>query len=108
MSASARDVLKSWWCASRGGNICSKAHLAECGSCSVCADDIISVLSSAGFVVVPREPTEEMMDAAYQAQINEANYEPWPTDPSGAEYVSEWVCARIAYRAMLSAAEGKK
>lgn len=121
MSASAREVLAkahckaTAWCGSDPkhcggpGGVClaTESGLLHGGHYKT-VDQQIDALSAAGFVIVPREPTDVMLEAAYQAQIDDASYEPWPTDPSGAEYVSEWVCARIAYRAMVSAAEGKQ
>jgi hypothetical protein len=57
------------------------------------ADAILTALRAAGYVVVPREPTDEMMFAGAQALAMEMQA------PSG-------VLMGIGYAAMLSAAEG--
>lgn len=84
MSASAREVLGDW--------ILDRDIQLRAGeSVNKQADQIIAALSAAGFVVVPREPTEEMLRASTMLAPT------WDDDAS-----------RRKWSAMLSAAEGKK
>ncbi len=53
--ASARDVIVT------AASDCPKVAIR--GDVYELADDIIAALSAAGFVIVPREPTKQMVDA---------------------------------------------
>lgn len=57
---------------------------------------VLSAIESAGYVIVPKDPTEEMMVAAQKAQGDHSNPDEWLSD-YGAED------ARKLYGAMLSA-----
>lgn len=64
-----------------------------------CANDILAALDAAGYVVVPREPTEAMIDAVvHDADLDiywSYNADGRPGEP------------RDAYRAMIAAQESK-
>lgn len=60
-----------------------------------------AALSESGFVIVPREPTEEMVDAGYAWQCTEWP-EDWHLNPEG--ITSETYIAQNIWPAMLSAA----
>lgn len=65
----------------------------------------LAALSAAGFVVVPREPTEEMIKAYYHAM--DGTHPTAKMNPRKA-LVDHHIKAQKRYRSMLSAAEGKK
>lgn len=43
----------------------------DVGNWDICTDNILAALDKAGYAVVPKEPTEAMMDAAFTAFSNE-------------------------------------
>ena len=85
MSASAREVIVT--AAADCPQVLIRGDVYELG------DTIIAALSAAGFVVVPREPTEEMVSALWNALEND---------------IPHTVTFRAALKVAISAAEGKK
>ena len=100
MSASAREVLASIDVEfSHNGEV----YAFDLGSDN--ATVALAALSGAGFAVVPREPTEEMIKAYYHAM--DGTHPTAKMNPRKA-LVDHHIKAQKRYRAMLSAAEGKQ
>lgn len=71
---------------------------------------ILSALSAAGLVVVPREPTQAMLDAivTYPAELVAARNDPAYTAQMQAAALAERALAAQRYRAMIEAARVNK
>lgn len=67
MSASARDALTDYLYDAFN----DPPHGWSRIDCATEARDILTALSAAGFVIVPREPTEEMVSALWNALEND-------------------------------------
>lgn len=76
------------WCVVCGGAQVVPAHDAE-----KTPEILLAALSAAGLVIVPREPTEEMVSALWNALEND---------------IPHTVTFRAALKVAISAAEGKK
>lgn len=87
MTASAKEVISD------------AIHLPSARKCDEYADAILAALDSAGYVVVPREPTDEMVVAGDERIIEALNDHTFALRPI--------TPADDAYRAMIAAQESK-
>ena len=62
---SARDVIALYRC-----NPIDCGGPCPCASCLAYADEEVSALDAAGFAIVPKEPTEKMMEAGMVRSLN--------------------------------------
>lgn len=80
-------------------------YLADC-----LRDDLLDDLAAEGLVVVPREPTQAMLDAivTYPAELVAARNDPAYTAQMQAAALAERALAAQRYRAMIEAARVNK
>ena len=62
-----------------------------------CTDEVLRALDAAGLAVVPRDPTEAMMNAGYR-KVGKMHYEPTASAQGWGEHATD------IYRAMIAAA----
>lgn len=94
---SAREAIVKWWLGSNG----IEGSLPRWTSAAIeNTDDIFAVLDAAGYAVIPKEPTREMLNAA----IDTDRFKLGDIKPLGFR-CSPQQMFRAAYAAMLNAAK---